>query len=99
VKRVVALEVAERRIEAARHCGANAVINPAVQDALQATLEMTDGQGFDGVIECAGQPATVLMAGRLTRTRGRLVIMEVFEKPAALDLTDVVFRKRSSRAV
>jgi len=94
VKRVVAFEVAERRIEAARRCGADAVINPAAQDALHATLEMTDGQGFDVVIECAGQPATVLMAGRLTRTRGRLVIMGVFEKPTALDLTDIVFREK-----
>jgi (R,R)-butanediol dehydrogenase/meso-butanediol dehydrogenase/diacetyl reductase len=95
VKRVVAFEVAERRIEAARRCGADAVINPSVQDPLQAALEMTDGQGFDVVIECAGQPATVLMAGRLTRTRGRLVIMGVFEKPAALDLTDIVFREKT----
>jgi (R,R)-butanediol dehydrogenase/meso-butanediol dehydrogenase/diacetyl reductase len=30
----------------------------------------------------------------LTRTRGRLVIMGVFEKPAAIDLTDVVFREK-----
>ena len=35
VKQVVAFEVAEKRIEAARRCGADAVINPAVQDALQ----------------------------------------------------------------
>jgi (R,R)-butanediol dehydrogenase/meso-butanediol dehydrogenase/diacetyl reductase len=95
VKRVVAFEVAEKRIEAARRCGANAVINPAAQDALSAALEITDGRGFDVVIECAGQPVTVLMAGRLTRTRGRLVIMGVFEKPAALDLTDIVFREKT----
>jgi (R,R)-butanediol dehydrogenase/meso-butanediol dehydrogenase/diacetyl reductase len=93
-KRVVAFEVAEKRIEAARLCGADAVINPALQDPEKAALEITNGQGFDVVIECAGQPATVLMAGRLTRTRGRLVIMGVFEKPAALDLTDIVFREK-----
>jgi (R,R)-butanediol dehydrogenase/meso-butanediol dehydrogenase/diacetyl reductase len=95
VKRIVAFEVAEKRIEAARRCGADAVINPAAQDALSAAQEVTDGQGFDVVIECAGQPVTVLMAGRLTRTRGRLVIMGVFEKPAALDLTDIVFREKT----
>lgn len=93
-KRVVAFEVAEKRVEAARLCGADAVINPAGQDAEKAALEITEGQGFDVVIECAGQPATVLMAGRVTRTRGRLVIMGVFEKPAALDLTDIVFREK-----
>ena len=95
VKRVVAVEVAERRIEAARQCGADFVINPMREDPEKRALEITDGAGFDLVMECAGQPATVLMAGRLTRTRGRLVIMGVFEKPAAIDLTDVVFREKT----
>jgi (R,R)-butanediol dehydrogenase / meso-butanediol dehydrogenase / diacetyl reductase len=94
-KQVVAFEVAERRIEAARLCGADAVIDPSREDAGARALELTGGQGFDVVLECAGQPATVLMAGRLTRTRGRLVIMGVFEKPAALDLTDIVFREKT----
>ncbi len=94
-KQVVALEVAEKRVAAARQCGADAVIDPGRQDPEKAALEMTGGQGFDVVIECAGQPATVLMAGRVTRTRGRLVIMGVFEKPAALDLTDIVFREKT----
>lgn len=94
VKRVVAFEVAEARIDAAALCGADAVINPLKEDPDSAGLEVTGGEGFDVVIECAGQPATVLMAGRLTRTRGKLVIMGVFEKPEALDLTDIVFREK-----
>src|SRR5689334_391398 len=92
---VVAIEVAERRIEAAKLCGADAVIDPTREDPEKRALEMTDGAGFDLVMECAGQPATVLMAGKLTRTRGRMVIMGVFEKPAAIDLTDVVFREKT----
>lgn len=94
-KRVVAFEVAAKRIEAARLCGADAVIDPSREDPERAALDVTGGEGFDVVVECAGQPATVLMAGRLTRTRGRLVIMGVFEKPAALDLTDIVFREKT----
>lgn len=94
-KRVVAIEVAERRIEAAKQCGADAVIDPTREDPEKRALEITEGAGFDLVMECAGQPATVLMAGKLTRTRGRLVIMGVFEKPAAIDLTDVVFREKT----
>lgn len=94
VKRVVAIEIAERRIEAAKLCGADAVIDPAREDPEKRALEMTDGKGFDLVMECVGQPGSVLMAGKLTRTRGRLVIMGVFEKPAALDLNDVVFREK-----
>ena len=94
VKRVVAVEMAERRMEAAKQCGADEVIDPTREDAEKRALEITSGEGFDLVMECAGQPASVLMAGRLTRTRGRLVIMGVFEKPAAIDLTDVVFREK-----
>jgi len=93
-KRVVAIEVAERRIQAARLCGADAVIDPSRQDPLKQALEVTCGEGFDVVIECAGLPSSILMAGRLTRTRGRLVVMGVFEEPAALDLTDIVFREK-----
>ncbi len=94
-KRVIVFEIARKRIEAARQCGADEVINPLDGDPESAANEVTGGEGFDVVIECAGQPATVLMAGRLTRTRGRLVIMGVFEKPAALDLTDIVFREKT----
>ncbi len=94
VKQVVAIEMAERRIEAARLCGADEVINPLREDPEKRAREITEGQGFDMVMECAGQPASVLMAAKLTRTRGRLVIMGVFEKPAAIDLTDVVFREK-----
>ena len=94
-KRVVAIEVAEWRIAAAKLCGADAVIDPTREDPEKRALEITGGEGFDMVMECAGQPATVLMAAKLTRTRGRLVIMGVFEKPAAIDLTDVVFREKT----
>ena len=94
-KRVIAIEMAERRIEAAKQCGADAVINPKREDVEKRALEITGGEGFDLVMECAGQPTSVLMAAKLTRTRGRLVIMGVFEKPAAIDLTDVVFREKT----
>ena len=93
-KQVVAVEVAEKRIEAARLCGADAIIDPSREDAEKRAREITNGQGFDVVVECAGQPATAFMAGRITRTRGHLIVMGVFEKPAPLDLTDIVFREK-----
>jgi (R,R)-butanediol dehydrogenase / meso-butanediol dehydrogenase / diacetyl reductase len=94
VKRVVAVELAERRIQAALECGADAVIDLRRGEPEKQAREITGGDGFDVVIECAGQPASVLMAGKLTRTRGRFVIMGVFEKPTPLDLFDLVFREK-----
>lgn len=92
---VVAFEIASRRRDAARLCGAREVVNPATEDAEKRGLELTGGQGFDLVVECAGIPATALLAGRLARTRGRVTLMGVFDKPAALDLTDIVFREKT----
>lgn len=92
---VVAFEVASLRQKAARLCGAEHVVNPATEDAEKRGLELTGGQGFDLVVECAGIPATALLSGRLARTRGRVTLMGVFDKPAALDLTDVVFREKT----
>jgi (R,R)-butanediol dehydrogenase/meso-butanediol dehydrogenase/diacetyl reductase len=95
VQKVTAVEVAASRIQAAKQCGADEVINPALDDAESRALELTNGLGFDLVLECAGQPTAALLAGRLTRTRGRLVVMGVFDKPAPLDLTDLVFREKT----
>jgi (R,R)-butanediol dehydrogenase/meso-butanediol dehydrogenase/diacetyl reductase len=94
-KRVIAVEVAARRIEIAKQCGATAVINPSTEDLFRRADELTEGAGFDVVVECVGQETTGLLAGRLTRTRGRLVVMGVFEKPAPLDFTDLVFREKT----
>ncbi|MGA9061738.1 MAG: 2,3-butanediol dehydrogenase [Terracidiphilus sp.] len=94
-KQVVAVEVAQRRKETAKELGASEVIDPLQEDPEKRALDITDGEGFDVVIECVGQPTTAQLAGRLTRTRGRLVVMGVFEKPAPLDLTDLVFREKT----
>ncbi len=94
-RNVVAVEVAANRIAVAKQCGATAVINPHIEDPEKRAFELTNGLGFDLVVECAGQPTSALLAGRLTRTRGRLIVMGVFDKAAPLDLTDLVFREKT----
>ena len=88
--------MAERRIEAAKLCGADAVIDPTREDPEKRALEIT-GRRRASIWSWNARASrrSVLMAGKLTRTRGRLVIMGVFEKPAAIDLTDVVFREKT----
>jgi (R,R)-butanediol dehydrogenase/meso-butanediol dehydrogenase/diacetyl reductase len=95
VKSITAVEVSEPRIDAALGCGANEVINPSQEGATKRWLDITNGQGFDLVVECAGQPTTALLAAQMTRTRGTVSMMGVFDKPVALDLTDVVFREKT----
>jgi (R,R)-butanediol dehydrogenase/meso-butanediol dehydrogenase/diacetyl reductase len=92
---VIAFEPAAKRQELALECGATAVINPLEQDPIEAIGEFTDGAGADVVVECAGLEATGILAGRLARRQGRIVIMGVFEKPAPFDYTNLVYWEKT----
>ncbi len=92
---VVALEVAAKRQQLARQIGASAVIDPAKQDPLEAIQDLTGGAGADAVIECAGVEATGILAGRIARRKGRVVVLGVFEKPAPLDYIDLVYGEKT----
>jgi len=94
-KQVVVVGRPGRRLELAKQCGATEVINIAAEDPLDRARQLTDGDGFDVVVECAGQPDGAHLAAQLTRTRGRLILMGVFDKPAPLNLTDIVFREKT----
>jgi (R,R)-butanediol dehydrogenase/meso-butanediol dehydrogenase/diacetyl reductase len=94
---VVAIEPVAKRRALALQCGATDVIDPRVQDALGAIAEFTAGAGVDVVIECAGVEATGIMAGRMARRQGRVIILGVFEQPAPLDYADLVFGEKLVR--
>ncbi len=71
------------------------MINPVNQDPIKAIGALTDGAGADVVIECSGVEATGILAGRVARRKGRVVVMGVFEKPAPLDYTDLVYGEKT----
>jgi len=93
--RVVVFEPSVGRQELARRCGATSTIDPSTHDPVEAIRELTDGAGADVVMECAGLPLTGVMAARIARRKGRVVVMGVYEKPALLDYTDVVFGEKT----
>ena len=93
-RQVIAVEPARKRQELALQCGAAAVVDPVKQDAVQAVQELTDGEGADVVVECAGLEKTGMLAGHITGRTGRIVVMGVFEKPELFDYTDVVYGEK-----
>lgn len=63
-----------RRLEVARHLGADYTINVEEEDLVTRVREIT--RGVDVVLDMAlGAPATVLPAIELLRTRGTLVVV------------------------
>jgi len=92
---IFAVEPATRRQELAIECGATTIVNPINEDAVAAIKKLTNGDGADIVIECAGISATGQMAGHIARRKGKIMIMGVFEKPAPLDYSDIVFSEKT----
>lgn len=92
---LVAVEPSAGHREMARRCGATAAIDPTAGDAVQMVADLTQGAGADVVVECGGVSATGLLAGRLARRRGRVVIMGVHEHPNPVDFTDIVFGEKT----
>ena len=85
---IVAIDVADRRLDAAKQFGADVTVNNSVTDPLHVVQSLTDGLGADVTIEAVGKPETFELAVRLTRPGARVANVGVHGKPAALHLED-----------
>ncbi|HEX2851125.1 MAG TPA: zinc-dependent alcohol dehydrogenase family protein [Acidimicrobiales bacterium] len=86
---IVAIDLADARLEAAKQFGADVVVNPAREDALAVVKSLTDGLGADVSIEAVGVPATFEMATSLARPGGRIANIGVHGEPATLHLEEL----------
>ena len=89
---VIAIDLADTRLEAAKQFGADVVINNADVDAVDVVREMTNGLGADVAIEAVGVPATFELATRLARPGGHIANIGVHGEPATLHLEDLWIR-------
>ena len=53
---IVAIDLADSRLDAAKQFGADVVVNPTREDAVAIVRELTDGLGADVAIEAVGTP-------------------------------------------
>lgn len=89
---IVAIDLADARLEAAKHFGADVTINPSREDAVALVKSLTSGLGADVAIEAVGVPDTFEMCTRLVRPGGRVANAGVHGKPATLHLEDLWIR-------
>ncbi|OKO92233.1 Alcohol dehydrogenase [Penicillium subrubescens] len=69
---VVMVDLDEARLATARQLGAHATVNSSAQDVRQQLLALTEGLGFDSVIEAVGIPATFGLCQELVAVGGRI---------------------------
>ena len=85
---VVAIDLADARLEAAKRFGADVTVNNSGQDPVDVVHLLTDGLGADVTIEAVGVPATFELAVKLSRPGGRIANIGVHGEPVTLHLEE-----------
>ncbi|MBT2212700.1 zinc-dependent alcohol dehydrogenase family protein [Actinomadura sp. NEAU-AAG7] len=85
---VIAVDLADGRLDAARAFGADVTVNNSREDPLPVVREMTGGLGADVTIEAVGVPDAFESAVALARPGGRIANIGVHGRPAALHLEE-----------
>jgi alcohol dehydrogenase len=86
---IVAIDMADARLEVAKRFGATVTVNNGQQDPVEIVRGLTDGLGADVVIEAVGVPATFELCTQLVRPGGHVANVGVHGKPATLHLEEL----------
>ena len=86
---VIAIDLADNRLDAAKQFGADIVVNPGREDAVAIVRELTDGLGADVAIEAVGTPEAFELTVKLARQGGHIANIGVHGKPATLHLEEL----------
>jgi alcohol dehydrogenase len=90
--KIVAIDLADARLEKALEFGADDAINNGREDAVARIMELTGGLGADVAIEAVGVPETLELCAELIRPGGRLANVGVHGHPATLHLEKLWIR-------
>ncbi len=85
-RRIIAVDVEERKLQWAREFGAHHTVNAADTDPVEAIRELTGGFGADVVIEAVGNPRTYEQAFYARDLAGTVVLVGVPTPEMRLDL-------------
>lgn len=89
---IVAIDLADARLEKALEFGADMTINNSREDAVAKVMELTGGLGADVAIEAVGTPQTFELCTELIRPGGRVANVGVHGTCATLHLEKLWIR-------
>ena len=84
---LVAVDNYAPRLEVAKACGADLVVNVSQEDPVSVIRDLTDGYGCDVYFEATGHPSGVAQGLSMLRKAGRFVEYSVMREPATVDWT------------
>jgi succinate semialdehyde reductase (NADPH) len=96
---IIAVDVVQEKLEAARDLGATDTVNGSQVDAVERVRELTEGRGVDVAFEALGRPETFTQAAGVLRDGGRMVAVGIApgRTTAPVEITQLV--RRSQRII
>jgi len=91
--RVTALDIDPGRLETAEALGADDVVDASGRELGELLLELSNGVGFDVVVEASGAPHAPAAALAGARRGGRVLLLGLHGAPRELDLTRTILRE------
>ncbi len=76
-KKIIAIDVSTEKLNVAKECGADILINGLITNSVEAVMESTNGQGTDMVIDLTGVPAVQNACVLSARKLGRIVYLGI----------------------
>lgn len=89
---IVAIDLADARLEAAKRFGADVVVNNGREDTTEIVRSLTDGLGADVALEAVGVPQSFELCTELVRPGGHVANIGVHGEPATLHLETLWIR-------
>ncbi|RMG39587.1 MAG: galactitol-1-phosphate 5-dehydrogenase [Planctomycetota bacterium] len=91
--RVIAVDLADHKLQTARRLGADVTLNPQTTDVVQAVRELTEGRGADASIEVVGATPPLQTAIDAVRKGGAVTLVGNLAPKVELPLQAVVTRE------
>ncbi|QEO14040.1 zinc-binding dehydrogenase [Agromyces intestinalis] len=87
--RIIAVDLADSRLQAATEFGADVTINSGSEDVVERVKALTDGRLADVAIEAVGIPATFTLASQVVRPGGTVANVGVHGAPVEFPINDL----------
>ena len=98
-ERVYLIGTRASRLSVGAETGADRVINVHDEDPVSVVLEETGGIGADLVIESSGAMDAPMMAIKMAKPMGRILLLGIPHEPVLVDLKDLLMKNKSIHTV
>lgn len=96
---VIATEVRSYRAELALRMGADAVLNPTMDDVIHYIRRATEGLGVDVALEMSGHPTSIDLITHAIRPGGEVSLLGLFAQSVPVDLNALIFKGVAIHAI